>query len=90
MGWVTSVAASTGTVTATGVTFSMVLPAPRVAYTYRDLEVAAVLYDRRVEVAKSTDGESSAAVDSATSLVHPTKGERLALIRSSSAKDEVS
>ena len=90
MGWMTGVSASTSTVTATYAIFSMILPAPTVAYTYRDLEDAAALYDRGFEFANSTNGGSPAAVDSAINLVHPTKDERLALIRSSSTKDEVS
>ena len=77
-GWMTSVAAST--VTTTYAIFSFVLPAPTVAFTYKDAEDAAALYDRGVEVAKSTNVEP---VTGEINLVHPTKDERLALIRSS-------
>lgn len=53
MGWITSVAASTGTYAPSGAMFSMVLRAPMVANTYRDLEDAAAFYDAGVEITQS-------------------------------------
>ena len=71
--------ASTSSVTGSGA----VVTQPMVAFTFRDVEDAAPTRDEAFEVAKSTNGASGAAVDSAINLVHPTKDERLALIRNS-------
>jgi hypothetical protein len=74
---------STGTGTVTGPA-TAILPAPRVAYTYRDLEDAAAFYDRGFEIANSMNGWTVATIENATNLLHPTKAERLAFrVRSS-------
>jgi hypothetical protein len=87
MGWLTSVASSTSTVTS-----PIFVTAPTVAYTFRDLEEAAAAYeyDLGFEVAWSTSGASSAVIDREINLIHPSKDERLALIRQSRSKGETS
>jgi hypothetical protein len=80
-GWLTSLSTGTGTVTGPA---TAILPAPRVAYTYRDLEDAAAFYDRGFEIANSMNGWTVATIENATNLLHPTKAERLAFrVRSS-------
>jgi hypothetical protein len=56
MGWMTSVATSTGT----GAMFSMVLRAPIIANTYRDIEDAAAFYDAGVDITQSMNDGSVA------------------------------
>jgi hypothetical protein len=85
MGWMTSVASTNSS----GAMSSMV-DSPTVAYTYRDLEDAAAFYDVGFQTATSMNGGSVTILENTTNLLHPTKDERLALIRSTRTKGEVS